>query len=485
MTTDAIPLTLTAARAALARALHWPHNVGVEIRILRPHASGPVPATATGSERLPARPAAPESPPAAVLVAYIHGLTDADRLQRWVLEPLRQTATITAPRLYRTRRLSTAVSAVLGGAAALIWPGTGRAVLVETRIPTCPQQGPTLPAHQMVDNFGPDVLTNVTLIRRRLRDPTLVARPATPARGRVATAVVVYMRGRAAPGVVRRVHGWVRRHAGEEAMRRGLAAGLSGWFGLLPDLATTRWPDKVAALLDVGYVAVFLDRLPYAYVVPVTAPALLYGPGDTALRRPLGAVLRALRLSLCSLVVLAPATVVALMNYHQEMMPTPFLLALASVRENAPFPIVAEVLALQVALELIREGTERLPLRIGPGAALSGGLIFLLLLVFTGLVGPLPALVTALVSFAMLALPSHDLAYMVAAWRFWAIGGAAIFGFYGLAAVLFLLLAYLSQAESFGVPFGGETGTRFTGPGRVSSRRRPLRRAKGTAWEGG
>jgi hypothetical protein len=101
---------------------------------------------------------------------------------------------------------------------------------------------------------------------------------------------------------------------------------------------------------------------------------------------------------------------------------------------------------------------------------LLAGELMVLILVQTSLVGPVPAVVSAIVSVASLSLTSYDAFYMVRVWRFFMIISAGVFGFLGVAFTALLLATYLTQAKSFGTPFFGEKGFRLTIPAGTSSR---------------
>lgn len=458
-----IPASLCEAEAAIAKALHWPSNLGVEL----------------------ARHTLLTRPETEFLAVFIRGLADDELIRARVIDPLHRFAlekpdttafsptvikgVLGAPRLEFVTELSAAVEGVLEGATALFFDGAGQAVLVETFRPVSLPSGSVVSEQPFKEAFDPDLLQNVALLRKRLRSPDLLALPLAAGR-RADSAALVYLKGRASPDVVEQVRTFVERKGGEEAMRRGLMAGTAGKWGLMPRLLTTRWPDRAASLLDAGYVVALVDRIPRVYMAPVTAPALLYGALDETLVRPLATGLRLFRLILAALITVAPALVVALMNYHQEMMPTPFVLALAAVREQSPFPIALEVLLLELMQELIREVGFHLPLRVGPGAALVAGKIMVLILIQGGIVGTVPGFVSVAVAFASYML-EYEVIYLARLWRFLFILGAAAFGFFGVATVIFILAAYLTRAESFGVPFVGETGLSFTTKGGVSSRK--------------
>jgi len=56
---------------------------------------------------------------------------------------------------------------------------------------------------------------------------------------------------------------------------------------------------------------------------------------------------------------------VAVTSFHQEILPTELLYSILSARENVPFPILFEILIMEISFELIREAVLRVPTAIG------------------------------------------------------------------------------------------------------------------------
>ncbi|HEY3364947.1 MAG TPA: spore germination protein [Symbiobacteriaceae bacterium] len=464
MQRERIPSRLDEARAAVAKILRWPQNVGIEMRTIHLQTC----------------------PATDLVVVFIRGLADEELVRSWAIEPLQRLAmerpelgpltgalceaVLPAARLRQVDLMPDLIDAVLGGATALLLEGPGGAVVVETRKPATRPVGSLVMDNPYKEIFGPDLPDNVGLIRCRLHNPDLLAEYVDLPEGRPGRALLVQMVGKADPALVAKVRDWVLRRAGEQRFRLGQAAGQAGMFGLLPDIGSTHWPDKAATLLDAGYVVAMVEQVPMAFVAPVTTAALLLGPGDDQLRRPISIMLRYVRVALCVVIITAPALVVALLNYHHELIPTPFLISLAASRESAALPVIGEIAVLQILQEIIRESMFRLPMRISTGSGVIAGLLLCLILFHSGLVGAVPAFASALTAFATFGLPSYTLIYLVRIWQYPMILGAAVFGLYGITAVTFAFATYLCQAKSFGVPYISETGVQFATPGRESSR---------------
>lgn len=446
--TEPIGSSLRESRDRLSRLLRCPGNLGIQFREL-----------CTGHDGAPT-----------AVAVFVDGLADADRLWRWVTHPLQalraepMISRLSAPRIRSAADLNAVTEAVLNGETAVLLEGEKHAAIVDTR----PETSATLdkgPDQQLDD----DLRGNLAMLRRRLRDPSLVAEPVDTPRETAAAAALVYLEGKADSAVLARVRDWVRTRAGEESFRRGLTGGFGSQAGLLPTLLGTPWAGKVAVLLDVGHVAVLIDRIPYAFLAPVTAPSLLTGPGDEAQRHPVIGLKRFIRVLQAMTILLEGALIVAVMEYHQELIPTPFLLAQAAVRETAALPVVASVIFLGLIQEAVLQMPYRLPKTITMGHALIAFLALAGLLVFTGLVGPLAAAGSVLGLLATTGLVCYDLRFLVRGWRWVLVLCAGLFGLFGVSVGLFFLAAYLTRHKSFGVPFVGETGSRFTAPGRLAA----------------
>ncbi|HYF77867.1 MAG TPA: spore germination protein [Symbiobacteriaceae bacterium] len=444
-------------RNRLAKLLHWPENIGIEMRDI----------TIGGDPGL---------------LVWVHGLVRLELLDMTILPALASgsasgalpfaeiTERLVAHRPRITADLPDAVNAIFAGNLLVLMDGVAEALLIDAAdFPNhhAQQRSPD-PSD---DIFGRDARFNLALLRKRLRDPALIAREVKLKRPRAGLVALVHMEGRADRRVLRAVRRWLYEHGGEESVQRGIPPGAGAVFGAVPCFDSIIWPDKVAGLLSTGYVAVIVDRVVAAFVAPVTAGMAMVAPNDLGLHYPLRRFLVRFRIALHFLVLMLPGVVVALMNYHQEMIPTSFLIAVASVRENAPFGVFFEVALAEVVVEMIREATFRLEVHLPIGAASIVVVLVFILVVFAGYLGPLPAIAAALGSIASLALPDYAGAYMVRIWRYYLLIAAMLFGFFGMAAVLKLFLVLLCQSRTWGVPFLGPAGLHLTSVETMSSNR--------------
>jgi hypothetical protein len=407
------------------------------------------------------------------LLLWIEGLASPTMIQMGVLEPLSRlcmagrpsraaiSVQVTVPGQSAVTEIAAVLERVLAGHTALLVDGWAEALLLDTSALPSHHTGSPSPS-DADDIFGRDFLFNLALIRKRLRDPHLVARWVVPARPRPGLMALVYMEGRADPALVRRVRMWARLHAGEEMAGRGMLTATGAVFGLAPRFDLERWPDKVAILLETGHVGLMLDRMMHVYIAPVTMATAFLAPNDFGVGMSIHRWIARVRLAIYVFVLIAPGSVVAIGNYHQEMLPTSFLMAIASARENAPYGVFFEVLVLEVLIEIAREAAFRLPAGVPRGFATITVTLVVLMAVQAGLTGPVPALTAVMGGLVSLALPSLTGIQVVRAWRFYVLLGALFFGFFGIAAVFTGLLTYLCQTHTWGPPMLGPSGWDLT-----------------------
>ena len=134
----------------------------------------------------------------------------------------------------------------------------------------------------------------------------------------------------------------------------------------IPEMLSTERPDKVSKYLLNGRVVVLINGNPYGVIIPAVLIDFLASPEDTNLKVNFANFLRGLRVLAAFITLLLPGLYVAMTNFHQELIPTELLFSMIASRENVPFPIIVEILLMEISFELIREAGLRVPSPIGP-----------------------------------------------------------------------------------------------------------------------
>ena len=221
----------------------------------------------------------------------------------------------------------------------------------------------------------------------------------------------------------------------------------------IPQLLSTERPDKAAKNLFGGRVVVLINGNPYCLIMPATISDFISSPEDTNLKPLFANFLKFLRLFAIGITLLLPASYIAIVDFHQELLPTELLFSLLASRENVPFPVIFELLVMEISFELIREAGLRVPSPIGPTIGIVGALVLGQAAVSASIVSPFLIIIVAITGIASFAIPDFSFGFHVRVSRFIFIALAYFAGFLGLAVGLYIYFAILCSIKSFGVPF--------------------------------
>lgn len=402
---------------------------------------------------------------------YMEGLSDKRIQNEHILDPLMrpsggepfsldlvQRRLLPGSQVSEIYTLAEIGQSVLAGDSVLLFQGQRAALAVETKgFPTRSVSEPKV--EQVVwgphDAFNEAWRVNVALVRRRLKDPRVVTEILTVGELGHTYVGMMYVDTVTSPKLVAEVKRRV------ESLKLDVLWGAGGLEqliedspgSLLPGNIVTERPDRAAAYLSEGHVALFVDNSPRAIILPGTLWSLLQTAEDYYLRFPFGSLLRILRLIAILVALVVPAIYIAIINYHPEMIPTELMLFIAASREAVPLPAVVELILMDVGFELIREAGIRIPNAIGPTIGLVSSLILGQAAVQAKIVSPVMIIVVAATGLASFVIPNYLAGFGIRTLRFAMVGSAAALGFFGIGAAAFLLLIYVAGLRSFGVPY--------------------------------
>ena len=235
-------------------------------------------------------------------------------------------------------------------------------------------------------------------------------------------------------------------------------------FGI-PQVLSTERPDKCAKYLLQGRVVVLINGNPYALIMPATIQDFLFSPEDTNLRPLFANFLRVIRLLATLITLLLPGVYMAITSFHQELLPTELLFSILSARENVPFPIILELLLMEISFELIREASLRVPSLIGSSIGIVGALILGDAAVNAGIVSPTLIIIVAITGIASFAIPDFSFGFHIRIFRFFFIALGFTAGFLGIGIGLFIYITMLCSLKSFGVPYTTPFGSCYNAKG--------------------
>lgn len=306
------------------------------------------------------------------------------------------------------------------------------------------------------DAFNESLQTNIGLLRRRIASPKLRIEKIQIGEVTHTPVAIAYLDGIAQEGIVKEVKTRL-----DKICIDGILGALyiEEWiedprgYTPFPTIYNTERPDRIAGGLLEGRIAIMVEGTPISMLVPSTMNNFLISNEDYYQRYDIASLMRILRVAAFVFSFLLPGFYVTLLTYHQEMLPTPLLIALTGQREGVPFGISIELTAMELTFELLREAGVRLPKTIGSAVSIVGGLVLGTAAVEAGLVAPGTVISVSITAIASFCIPSYNLVITSRILRFFLLFLASVFGAYGLFFGLILICIHLNTLRSFGVPY--------------------------------
>lgn len=226
-----------------------------------------------------------------------------------------------------------------------------------------------------------------------------------------------------------------------------------GSSAAIPQILSTERPDKCVKGMYQGRAVILVNGNPYALIIPSVLTDFLASPEDSNLIPVYANFLKAIRLLAFLITLLLPGMYIAVTNFHQELFPTELLFSILVARENVPFPIIFELLLMEVSFELIREGGLRTPSAIGSTLGIVGALILGDAAVSANVVSPILIIVVAITGLSSFVIPNFSFGFHLRIYRFIFTILGYICGFLGIGIGIYVYLAILCSIKSFGVSY--------------------------------
>ncbi|MCL5290164.1 MAG: spore germination protein [Bacillota bacterium] len=303
------------------------------------------------------------------------------------------------------------------------------------------------------EGFVESLYTNISMLRRKIKSPDLRLEQVQVGKVTKTVVCVAYIKGIVNPKIVDEVKKRLVRIDIDGVLESGYIEQFieDAPFSIFPTVGNTEKPDKLAAQLLEGRVAIFTDGTPFVLTVPYLFMESIQASEDYYSRYLSGSLFRMLRLLALIFTTQLPALYVAVSAFNPEALPTPLLLTMASAKEGVPLPALGEVLVLGAIFEVLREAGVRLPRPVGQAVSIVGALVVGEAAVAAGMVGAPAVIVGALTAISSFVVPSQSDAQLFLRLFFTLLAGFA--GFFGLFMGFILVLTHLASLRSFGVPY--------------------------------
>ncbi|MBC8528198.1 spore germination protein [Christensenellaceae bacterium NSJ-44] len=302
------------------------------------------------------------------------------------------------------------------------------------------------------EGFTEGLMINLSLIRRRIRSNRLKMKFQSLGDTTHTQACLCYIEGIAKPEMV------------EEVKRRISTFDMDGLLDVnylaefitdspyspISTVGITEKPDVVAARLLEGRVAVLLDGTPIVLSAPYLLIESFQSDEDYYVNYLYASISRILRILAFFITISLPAIYVALVTYHQELIPTPLLISISASRQNVPFPTILETFLMLAVFDILRETGIRMPMGVGQALSIVGALVIGQATVEAKIVSAPLLIVIAMTGITGLMVPKLKSSAMI--FRAFLLVLSSVLGLYGWIFGMAALLLHLLNVRSFGLP---------------------------------
>ena len=220
-----------------------------------------------------------------------------------------------------------------------------------------------------------------------------------------------------------------------------------------PQIQNTERPDRIIGNVLEGKVAILVEGSPHALVAPALFNQFYQTSEDYNDRWIISSSIRFIRLLALMFSLTFSSFYVTVLSFHPELIPGNFVVAASSGRHGVPFPVFIEVLIMEIAMEILREATVRMPQQVGGALSIVGVLVVGQAAVQAGFVSPITVVIIAMSTIGSFATPSYNAATAFRMLRFALIILSGMFGLLGLMLGIIMILNHMLSLRSFGVPY--------------------------------
>ena len=345
---------------------------------------------------------------------------------------------------------------VLNGFCAVYFANSDKVLIVEcakwiVRTPTEPPTSAVVKGPR--EGFVEDFVTNITLIRKRLKTPKLKIDEMVIGRKTNSQVRIIYLSDTADPKVVNAIKAKLQKIDIDGIVDSNYLAEFlqTGNHVIFKQVGTTEKPDVAVAKILEGRVAILVDGSPIVLTLPYILLEDLQSSNDYYTNPARATFLRYLRLFSGVIAIMLPGLYVALLCHHAKAIPIKLLITITNSIQGIPIPPLLETLFIIFLFEILYEASLRMPRHMGLALSIVGALILGDTAVKAGLISPPAVLIVALTGVMNYTIPELSNQTSFLRLVFTIIGG--FMGILGIVLGGLFLIAYLANMDSYGSPY--------------------------------
>lgn len=406
-------------------------------------------------------------------VITMEGLVDKEQLSQSVLNPLltfdygaRDSAAVSATAYSSVMassdviKLSSAdeiVTYITSGFAVLMIDGAEE--LYAVGVQGYSFRGVSEPESEVVqrgsrEGFTEPLRVNMSMIRRRMKTPDLKFEQMTVGTDSKTQLMICYLQSQVSLDLLNKLKNRLSGCNLETVLASGYLSDYledNGSGSLFSGVGISERPDTVCGKLTEGRIAIIVDGTPAVMIVPHLFVEEFQSVDDYSNRTYYAAFIRLMKYLSFFVSVFLPGLYVALAQFHPEYFPTWLLINTSESLAQTPFPVTAEVLAITVVYEIMKEAGLRIPKSLGHAVSIVGALVIGDSAVNAGIISASTLMVVATAAICGYVTSPLYPPIMMLRMLFIVVGGFT--GLWGITLATAVVLIGMCAKTSLGVPY--------------------------------
>ena len=377
-------------------------------------------------------------------VITMEGLVDKEQLSQSVLNPILSSE-------------DEIVTYITSGFAVLVVDGADE--LFAVGVQGYSFRGVSEPESEVVqrgsrEGFTEPLRVNMSMIRRRMKTPDLKFEQITVGTDSKTQLMLCYLQSQVSPDLLNKLKNRLNDCGLETVLASGYLSDYledNGSGSLFSGVGISERPDTVCGKLTEGRIAIIVDGTPAVMIVPHLFVEEFQSVDDYSNRAYYAAFIRLMKYLSFFVSVFLPGLYVALAQFHPEYFPTWLLINTSESLARTPFPVTAEVLAITIVYEIMKEAGLRIPKSLGHAVSIVGALVIGDSAVNAGIISASTLMVVAVAAICGYVTSPLYPSIMMLRLIFIVVGGFT--GLWGITLATAVVLIGMCAKTSLGVPY--------------------------------
>lgn len=305
------------------------------------------------------------------------------------------------------------------------------------------------------EGFVENIETNISLLKRILKDTNLVVEGFTVGRRSQTDIAMVYIKDIADGDIVNNIRQRINSIDVDTIMASGTLGQYMEDYTFFPFPLSrgTEKPDIAVDNLVEGKIVIIVGGTPHIMIAPCTFLDFFQTVEDYNQRTVVANFTRLLRFLAVFIVITAPSIYLTLIKFNAELIPIKFITPIIQSRIGIALTPFLEILLMEIIVEFLREGGLRLPSKIGQTLSVVGGIIIGDTAVASKIVSPTTLFIIGITVVAAFLIPNYDMSLSIRVIRFPMLILANFLGIFGIGIGWYFIITTLCSTDSFGVPY--------------------------------